>query len=207
MQRLATEKDVFFDQLQLRQAELESSQSHLEVLQSQRTELEYQLRERDERLSLLAEELADANRCQDTRAHGFTPSAEEVAQLLSVAETRYEAKVSELRRKIATFETERAEVELEWNRKLAKEAKEVEQLKHFAESSFKVQGEKEHALSELQLEKVQLEEELQLYKSRSSQLNSQLEQLSEAEASVIGDMFLSPSNCECRMLQDRNSSS
>jgi len=54
---LSTEKDSLFDQLQMRQAEVESSQSLLEVLQSQNTELQYQVREKDSRVALLSEEL------------------------------------------------------------------------------------------------------------------------------------------------------
>ena len=63
---LEGEKDEFFDQLQLRQAELESSRSRLESLEGQTTEFQYQLREANDRIALLTEELSDARREQET---------------------------------------------------------------------------------------------------------------------------------------------
>src|SRR5260221_11854998 len=59
-QSLSAEKDNLFDQLQIRQAEVEFAQSLLEVLQSQNTELQYQIREKDGRISILNKELSDS---------------------------------------------------------------------------------------------------------------------------------------------------
>ncbi|KAF9650502.1 hypothetical protein BDM02DRAFT_1385736 [Thelephora ganbajun] len=50
---LTREKDRLFDQLEMRQAELESSNTHLETLQSRTTEYQYQIREFSDRVALL----------------------------------------------------------------------------------------------------------------------------------------------------------
>ncbi|KAG6381235.1 hypothetical protein JVT61DRAFT_5639 [Boletus reticuloceps] len=50
---LTSENKSFFEQLELRQAELESSQCHAESLQAQNTELQFQLKELRERITLL----------------------------------------------------------------------------------------------------------------------------------------------------------
>ena len=57
---LTREKDRLFDQLEMRQAELESSNTHMETLQSQTTEYQYQIRELSDRVALLEGELTDA---------------------------------------------------------------------------------------------------------------------------------------------------
>lgn len=49
-------KNAFFEQLQLRQAELESAQAHLESIQHQNTEFSFQSREANDRVALLKEE-------------------------------------------------------------------------------------------------------------------------------------------------------
>ncbi|KAL4242188.1 hypothetical protein ABKN59_001856 [Abortiporus biennis] len=117
VQTLKSEKDDLFDQLQMRQAELESSQSHLESLQSQTTELEYQLREANEQLSLYREELAEARRTDGLQQVASGPSPEEVTKLLSAAETKFEMRLADARRQIAVVERERDEAEVEWSRK------------------------------------------------------------------------------------------
>ena len=69
----------------MRQAELESSNTHLETLQSQTTEYQYQIRELADRVTLLEGELTDAQR-EANPANGTGMSAEEVARLISAAE-------------------------------------------------------------------------------------------------------------------------
>ena len=70
---LSTEKDELFDQVQLRQAETESSQSHLESLQGQNTELQYQLREASDRIALLQDEFTDVRREHDMKVQSPGP--------------------------------------------------------------------------------------------------------------------------------------
>ncbi|TFY83598.1 hypothetical protein EWM64_g422 [Hericium alpestre] len=182
VQTLSAEKDSLFDQLQLRQAELESSQTHLEVLQSQNTELQYQLRETNDRIGLLTEELADARREQETKPHGPSTSAEEIAKLLSAAETRYEAKLSDLRRKLATAEGERDETQAEWSRKLDGKVKEAERWKAEVESFSTSQQSQEAVVNELREELERMKNDIRSYTDQISQLQRQAAQASEIEA-------------------------
>ncbi|KAG8903842.1 hypothetical protein FRB99_002657 [Tulasnella sp. 403] len=148
---LTQEKDSLFDQMQLRQAELESSQSHLETMTNQNSELQYQLREANDRIAVLSEEVFDARRLSanesphphlrthDATAYPPSPSHDspaELARLLSEAEGKYEARLSDLRSKIRILEKERNESEEEWAKNVAERGKEIERLK-------KVMGERE----------------------------------------------------------------
>lgn len=134
MRVLTDEKDELFDQLQMRQAELESSQTHLEALQSQGAELQHQLREASERAGLLAEELLEAQNEHALRGLGGGGGARgvsdaDVSRMVGAAEARYEARLGELRRTLGAVEREREEGEAEWSRKLMEKAREVERLK------------------------------------------------------------------------------
>jgi chromosome segregation ATPase len=125
---LSKDKNSFFDELQLRQAEVESSQFHLESLQSQNTEIQYQLREATDRLGLVNEELAEARRLQDSTLQGPATSAEDFANLHAMAEAKYELKIADFKRQLAIIERERSEGEVEWSRKVRDKAREVERL-------------------------------------------------------------------------------
>ncbi|KAA1468235.1 hypothetical protein DENSPDRAFT_770764 [Dentipellis sp. KUC8613] len=181
VQALSAEKDGLFDQLQLRQAELESSRTHLEVLQSQNTELQYQLRESDDRLALITEELSDLRREHESKAQGPVTSAEEVARLLSAAETRYEAKIADLRRTVATLESEQSAIEAEWSRKLAEKNKETERMKSIVDSSMVTQQDKESTVHELRAEIDRLKEESHSYLAQISKLEARALQVTELE--------------------------
>ncbi|TFY70356.1 hypothetical protein EVG20_g2639 [Dentipellis fragilis] len=181
VQALSTEKDGLFDHLQLRQAELESSRTHLEVLQSQNTELQYQLRESDDRLALMTEELSDLRREHESKAQGPVTSAEEVARLLSAAETRYEAKIADLRRTVATLESEQSVIEAEWSRKLAEKNKEMESMKSIVDSSMVTQQDKESTAQELRAEIDRLREESHSYLEQISKLEARALKVTELE--------------------------
>ncbi|KZS93087.1 hypothetical protein SISNIDRAFT_100481 [Sistotremastrum niveocremeum HHB9708] len=127
LQALTSEKDDLFDRLQLRAAELESSQSHLQALQSKTTELQFQLRESSERLAVSLEELTELR--ETLPSSGTMTSAEEVTRLLLETEGKYEAKLSELRQRIRSLEKERAESEEEWSRNLSEKTKELDRLR------------------------------------------------------------------------------
>ncbi|KAG8894748.1 hypothetical protein FRC01_012779, partial [Tulasnella sp. 417] len=143
VKNLTQEKDSLFDQMQLRQAELESSQSHLENLQNQNNELQYQLREANDRIALLESEETAFSRSPASprlRSHDSgtstnlppSPSHDapvELARLLSEAESKYEARLSDLRSKIRSMEKERNESEEEWARNLGERGKEIERVK------------------------------------------------------------------------------
>ncbi|EPQ61437.1 hypothetical protein GLOTRDRAFT_102471 [Gloeophyllum trabeum ATCC 11539] len=181
VQTLRSEKDNFFDQLQMRQAELESVQSQLEVLQNQNTEYQYQFRELDERIGLLNEELAEARRDQDTRARGAFTSAEEVAQMLSATEAKYESRVADLRRTIAALEKERDESEADWSRKFREKSKEMEELRRVVDSSARSREEKDSVLDDLKAETDRLRKEIASYQKQIADLQKVTEKSRETE--------------------------
>ncbi|KAG8872196.1 hypothetical protein FRB97_007889 [Tulasnella sp. 331] len=148
---LTQEKDAMFDSNQLRQAEVESAQSHLEALTNQNNELQYQLREANDRITVLMSEEMYENHQNDLNnpvasssrprlgeresSNPFFPSSPlhdspaELARLLSEAEGKYEVRLSDMREKVRTMEKERNESEEEWSRNLSERGKEIERLK------------------------------------------------------------------------------
>ena len=118
-------------------------------MRSQNTELQFQLREANDRVALLQEEFSDVRREQDVRVQSPGPSAEEVARLLAAAESKYEAKLGDLRRRLAEAERERDEGEAHWSKKFAERAKEVEDLKAMAAA----RSDKTQAASQIELNK------------------------------------------------------
>ncbi|OBZ79168.1 Laminin subunit alpha-2 [Grifola frondosa] len=184
VQMLSKEKNELFDQLQMRQAELESSQSLLESLQGQGTELQFQIREANDRIALLTEELADARRVQDNKPGGTGPSAEEVTRLLSAAESKYETRISDLRRKLAEVERERDEGEAEWSRKLSEKTREIESLKGIVSISSKTREEELECASVLRKEIESLQEEIRLHQKRIADLQTQAGKVSEVETAA-----------------------
>ncbi|KAI0361217.1 hypothetical protein OH77DRAFT_1391788 [Trametes cingulata] len=181
---LAREKDELFDQLQLRQAELESSQSALESLRGQNTELQYQLREANDRIALLQEEYSDVRREQEIKVQSPGPSAEEVTRLLAAAESKYESKLSDLRRRLADAERERDEGEAHWSRKFAERAKEVEELKAIITSSQKSKEVEVEGVQALKTEIESLQAEIRSYQKQIVDLHTQLEKASEVEVAA-----------------------
>ncbi|KAI0721269.1 hypothetical protein C8T65DRAFT_825844 [Cerioporus squamosus] len=178
---LSKEKDKLFDQLQMRQAELESSQSTLESLQGQNTELQYQLREANDRIALLQEEFSDVRREQNMKDQSPGPSTEEVTRLLAAAESKYEAKLSDLRRRLAEAERERDEGEAHWSKKLAERAREVESLKAVVNSSQKSKDAESESVQALKDEIQALQSEIRSYQKQITDLYAQLEKSAEVE--------------------------
>ncbi|KIO20881.1 hypothetical protein M407DRAFT_81071 [Tulasnella calospora MUT 4182] len=201
-------KDSLFDQMQLRQAELESSQSQLENLQNQNNELQYQLREANDRIALLESEETAFSRSPASprlRSHDSGTSATlppspshdapvELARLLSEAESKYEARLSDLRSKIRSMEKERNESEEEWARNLAERGKEIERLKRlmaeketeflrkakgWEESESRI-GALERTLNGLKVEREELMKEKQV-------LETEVGVLRDAEAALKED--------------------
>ncbi|QRW05209.1 vesicle-mediated transport [Ceratobasidium sp. AG-Ba] len=113
---------------QTRQAEAESAQSHLQTVQNQVSELQYQLKEAEERNALLVDELDELRNGSRLSTHSPTPGPE-VARMLSEAEGRFESRLSEMRTRLRAAEKERNEAEDDWNRTLADRGKEIEKLR------------------------------------------------------------------------------
>jgi predicted RNase H-like nuclease (RuvC/YqgF family) len=164
---------------------LESSQSHLETLQSQNTELQYQLRETSERLANLNEELIEARREQDLASRGQSASTEDVAHLLSAAEAKYESKIAELRGDLAVVEKERTEAEAVWSRKLREKARDSDELKRLLESTAKAQDQRDEVVSGLRDEITQLREEVKLHQRHVTDLQAEAEDAREAQVGLF----------------------
>lgn len=181
VQSLTNEKNDLFDQLQLRQAELESSQSHQESLESQTTELQFQVREAMDRIALLNDELADARRDQELKLQGSGPSPEEVTRIISASEAKYEARISDLRRQLTAAERERDEGETEWSRKLSAKVREIEALKGLVSASTKNREEEEGNINNLKEEIEKLCEEIRKNQNVISDMRAHANKLAEAE--------------------------
>lgn len=178
---LTNDKNAFFDQLQLRQAELESAQSHLDSLQSQNTELQYQLRESEERFALLNEDITEARREQDSRSREPTSSAEDVARLLSATEAKYEAKLADLKRHLSVVEKERNESEAQWSRKLRDKVRENDDLKQVLGSATKTRELDEGLVEKLKDEIKRLQDEVRLHQAEATELRVQSATLEDVE--------------------------
>lgn len=174
IQSLSAEKNNLFDQLQMRQAEVESAQSLLEVLQNQNTELQYQIREKDDRIALLHEELNDAR--QEQHAAVSDPSTSpEVAKLLAAADSRHEAKLSLLKQELASMEAERVEVEAEWRGKVEVKVQEAQKWKAMVDSASQSRQDDDGRTQELQAEVEKLQSAARAYDHEVSQLKRQVE--------------------------------
>jgi chromosome segregation ATPase len=180
---ITKEKNVLFDHLQMRQAELESAQSHLESLQSQNTELQYQLRESDDRYSLLKDELAETHREQENRSREPVSTAGEVARLLSATEAKYESKVSDLKKNIFMLEKERNDGEAEWSRKLREKNRETDDLKRVVGSAARTREHDEKMVAGLKAEITRLEDESRLLQQQIADLRQNNFKVKDVEVS------------------------
>ncbi|KAG2159939.1 uncharacterized protein EDB93DRAFT_1074061 [Suillus bovinus] len=180
---LSRENRSFFEQLQIRQAELESSQHHVGTLQSQHTELQFQLREAQDRLTLLAEEISDLRGEQETRPHGPGAPQEDVSQLISTMEAKYEARLAEIKRNLVLAEKERTESEADWSRKLCDKSRETDELKMTLQSSAKLREEKESTTGVLKTEIEKLTAEVQNHQRHALELQLQVDRMNDTEAS------------------------
>lgn len=181
MNVITKDKNVFFDNLQLRQAELESAHSHLESLQSQNTELQYQLRETEDRYILLKE----AQREHENRSREPATSADEVAHLLSATEAKYESKISDLKRNLNIFEKERNDGEAEWSRKLRDKTREIQDLKRVVGSATTTREQHEGLVAELKINIRRLEGECRLLQEQVSELRQSSSKNRDAEVGVV----------------------
>jgi len=178
---LSRENRTFFEQLQIRQAELESSQHHVGTLQSQNTELQFQLRETQDRVVLLTEEISDLRGEQDMRAHGSGGPQEDISQLISTMEAKYEAKLAEIKRNLAVVEKERTESEADWSRKLCEKSRETDELRMILQSSAKLREEKESTTELLKGEIERLTAEVQNHQRHAGELQLQVDRIKGAE--------------------------
>ncbi|KAG6850491.1 hypothetical protein H0H93_012492 [Arthromyces matolae] len=167
---ISTEKNAFFDDLQLRQAELESAQSHLESLESRNTEYQYQLREVNDRYTLLKEDFAEAQRELEMRSREPTTSSDEIARLLSAAESKYDSKVFDLKKKLEAVEKERSDSDIGWSRKFREKAKEVDELRRITGLAAQTKEDHEKIVTGLEANMATLKEENRLLSEQLQEL-------------------------------------
>jgi hypothetical protein len=149
---LTKTKDEQFHTIQARQAEAETARAETELLENRTRELEFQLREANERIAVLEDaSTSSAPRGQDRgRVNGFFdgerfnsspspspsrsrqnsgPSPADMQRIVAEAEARGEAKLVELRGRVRSLERERNELEEEWGSKVHERVREAEGLK------------------------------------------------------------------------------
>ncbi|EIN13811.1 hypothetical protein PUNSTDRAFT_79643 [Punctularia strigosozonata HHB-11173 SS5] len=181
VRNLTNEKNKYFDLLQVRQGEYESAESHSQSLEAQTTELQYQLREANERICLLTEELLEARREQDHGRRKPSVSAEEVTLNLQATEARYENMLREVRKQIEALEAERADAEAMWARRLEEKAKEVENLRELVDTNRESSGIKEQSMKESQQQVDRLKEELRLVRLDVQKMQREVDAAREAQ--------------------------
>lgn len=179
----------------MRQAEVESSQSHLESLENQTAELHHLLREATDRSSALSDELVEAERRLDANSALGGPSganANATNSLIADVERRYESKISDLRERMMTLEHERTDAEEEWSRNLAERSKEIDRLRSDLAARDGRQSVEMDKIAITEERIMALEAELRLAKDEK-QINSRelglakaaVEQAKESEVSTI----------------------
>ncbi len=89
---------------------------------------------------------------QELRAREPSTSVENIAHLLAATESKYEVKVTELKRVNAILEKERNDSEAEWSQKLKDRSSEIEELKRLLGHSTKSQEKEEEVVAELEEE-------------------------------------------------------
>lgn len=122
---LRREKDNVFEQLQSKQAEVESATSSQERVQVAYDEMQYELRESRDRVSALQEEVLSFKkaRLDQTRDEGHT------RRLLAELESSNADKIQTFEDRIRTLEKERLDIEEGMTKKLQEKLREVEKLR------------------------------------------------------------------------------
>lgn len=169
----------------MRQAEVESSQSHLETLQSSTSELQYQLKEAEERSALLVEELADARRELEYRDLKPVVSSNDATAIRAAIETKYESKISELSSRLAEVEKDRNEMEAALSRSLQQKSQEIDLLRKQIDSSTQSKGYTEEEMLKSKQEIETLQHQVLAYKEELSNLERERSKVNELEACII----------------------
>lgn len=119
------EKDALFEQVQIKLAEFESSQSALEALQSQTAEMSYQLREANDRCAALEDQIADNAKMYSDKAD----DREQAQALIRQQERASEARIKDVRSQLTEVQNERDAFEIELARLRQSQSKEAESLR------------------------------------------------------------------------------
>nr|XP_019012880.1 uncharacterized protein I206_02376 [Kwoniella pini CBS 10737]OCF51661.1 hypothetical protein I206_02376 [Kwoniella pini CBS 10737] len=153
VKELNINKQKTFEEYQAKVAEAELAKSEMESLSTRTKELEFQLRESNERCALLEDSLRESgnrgrnkngfgllsdglNQSQSpsaspsgSRRNSFNKDSVDVKKLLAEAEAKFESKLSDLKYKIKSLEDERNDIEEEWSLKLQERLRESEKLR------------------------------------------------------------------------------
>lgn len=170
---------------------MESAQAHLESLEHQNTELQFQLRESNDRIALLREECAELIREQENRVRDPVNSADDIARMVSATEVKYEAKLSELKRNLVVMEKERYESEADWSRKLKEKVKDLEDLKRILGTATKTRENDENFVAELKAQLSEAQGAVRTLQRQNSELPLVRDQIQELEVSLFYQ-FLRP---------------
>lgn len=120
---------------------------------------------------------------QELRTREPSASVENIAHLLSATESKYEAKITDLKRINGTLEKERNDSEAEWSRKLKDRASEIEELKRLLGHSTKSQEKEEATIAELEEE---LEHERGKVATLQGELTDMAKTCSRLESGQVG---------------------
>ncbi|WVQ73121.1 hypothetical protein IAR50_002685 [Cryptococcus sp. DSM 104548] len=137
LKELNIEKQQTHSILQSKQAEAESAKAEMEIMRTKTKELEWQLREAEERCALL--EAGEQGRASsgldirdgrsETTSPAPGPSPHDVQRLLAESDARAESKLSDLRARIRALEKERNKMEEEWAGKVQERVLELEKMR------------------------------------------------------------------------------
>lgn len=180
----------------------------MEEMQTKSKELEFQLREANERCSLLEDSMRDdvVRRGQsvgltETRTDSLSPTRNstlsgagpmEIQRLLAESESRAESKLSDLRARIRALECERNELEEEWAGKMQERVKELEKMRRVLldkekEHARSLEGlrERESRIQEVEQKTRDLEAEISRMKLRMEEVEGDKAVAAESEVSAL----------------------
>lgn len=115
------------------------------------------------------------------RVQGSGVPQEDISQLISTMEAKYEAKLAEIKRNLAFVEKERTESEADWSRKLCEKSRETDELRMILQSSAKMREEKESTIGLLKSEIEKLTAEVQNHQRQALELQLQVDRMNDAE--------------------------
>lgn len=195
---MSVSNNTQFQEIQAKQSEVESSRNELETLRNRTKELEFQLREADERAAIVeassrvgipSASLSPSRASSPSRNQPSTSSVE-VQRLLADAEARAESRISDLRNKIRSLETERNDAEEEWAAKLSERVRELEKLRRavtekeseFAES-VRSKKEGERVMEEAEEARKAVDKQMRALRTELEEAKSNVTLAAEAEVS------------------------
>ncbi|WWC62715.1 uncharacterized protein I303_105312 [Kwoniella dejecticola CBS 10117] len=199
VKELNVNKQKTFEEYQAKVAEAELARSEMESLSTRTKELEFQLRESNERCALLEDSMRESNNNRGrgkngvgllpdglqtgspsaspagSRRNSFNKDSVDVKKLLAEAESKSESKLSDLRYKIKSLEDERNEIEEEWSLKLQERLRELEKLRRTIQEKDMDFNDSLRGLKERELRIENSEEKVKALEKELFRLKSKIE--------------------------------